>query len=139
MKGARRQAEAELGADDRLLGRLRQLSLVEIDALAAGAAPGRRTELLDAYADDLADALAHARRRMTELVALVSGGPDPLALVGAAPSVRAQSGAGEAASRLSARLFQRAGACRDLARFDEACALLLPHLIEVDRRRGAAR
>jgi hypothetical protein len=31
--------------------------------------------------------------------------------------------------------MERAEACRDLARFDEACALLLPRLIELDRRR----
>lgn len=123
------------GADDRLLGRLRQLSLVELDALVAGAGPERRAELLEAYAGDLADALARARARMGELVATIAKGPDPLALVGAPAATRAKSGATESSGRLAARLDERAEACRDLARLDEACALLLPRLIEIDRRR----
>ena len=131
-----RGGEAALpGADDRLLGRLRQLSLVELDALVAGASPERRAELCEAYAGDLADALGRARARMSELVATISKGPDPLALVGAPAATRAKSGATEASGRLAVRLDERAEACRDLARLDEACALLLPRLIEVDRRR----
>ena len=115
------------GADDRLLGRLRQLSLVELDALVAGAGPERRAELLEAYAGDLADALARARARMGELVATIAKG--------APAATRAKSGATESSGRLAARLDERAEACRDLARLDEACALLLPRLIEIDRRR----
>lgn len=132
-----RGAEEILDGDDLLLGRLRQLSLIELDALTFGAAGAPRDELVAAYADDLADALVRARQRMAELVKSIASGPDPLQLASAPPEVRARGGAGEAASRLAARLTDRAEACRQLARLDDACALLLPRLVEVDRKRPA--
>ena len=131
------RGEAILDGDDRLLGRLRQLALIELEALTFGAAGELRGELVAAYADDLADALERARARMAELVTSIASGPDPLQLASAPPEVRTRGGAGEAASRLAARLAERADACRQLARLDEACSLLLPRLVALDRRRPA--
>jgi len=131
---ARREEEG-LDGDDLLLGRLRQLSLIDLDALTFGAAADQRGELIAAYADDLADALVRARQRMAELVTSIATGPDPLQLASAPAEVRARGGAGEAASRLSSRLADRAEACRQLARLDDACAVLLPRLVDVDRKR----
>jgi len=128
--------EAILDGDDRLLGRLRQLALIELEALTFGAAGELRGELVAAYADDLADALERARARMAELVKSIASGPDPLQLASAPPEVRARGGAGEAASRLAARLAERADACRQLARLDEACSVLLPRLVDVEKKRA---
>jgi hypothetical protein len=119
--------------DDRLLGRLRQLSLVELDALLAGATGARRAELREAHAGDVADAVAQARRRMDELCRAITAGPDPLLLCDAAPAVRARNAAGPAAVQAAQRLSARAAACRDLARLDDACALLVPRLVDLDR------
>jgi hypothetical protein len=102
---ARRADDGDLGGDDRLLGRLRQLSLIDLDSLLFGAGPDRRAEVVAAFADDLADALLRARDRMAE------------------------------AGRSAHRLAERADACRQLARLDEACALLLPRLVDIDKRR----
>lgn len=131
-----RGAEDLLDVDHLLLGRLRQLSLIDLEALTFGAAGELRGQLIAAYADDLADALVRARQRMAELVKSIASGPDPLQIASAPAEVRVRGGAGEAASRLSARLGERAEACRQLARLDEACALLLPRLVEIDKRRG---
>jgi hypothetical protein len=127
---------APIGEDDQLLARLRQLSLVELESLLAGATGARRAELLSAHADDLLDALAHARRRMAELGREVTAGPDPLAVLEAPRSMRARGAASEGPGRLATRLAERAAACRDLARLDEAAALLLPRLFEIERRRA---
>ena len=125
-------------ADDQLLGRLRQLGLVEVDALLEGAGRAERAALLAAHADDVADALAQARRRMDELVRLIAAGPDPLALCDAAPALRARAEARDAMARAARRLTDRAAACRDLARLDDACSLLAPRLCDLDQRRGPA-
>jgi hypothetical protein len=132
-----RNREEVLDGDDLLLGRLRQLSLIDLEALTFGASTQSRGELVAAYADDLADALARARQRMAELVKSIASGPDPLALATAPAEVRARGGAGEAASRLAVRLGERAEACRHLARLDDACSLLLPRLVDIDKRRAA--
>lgn len=121
--------------DDELIGRLRQLSLVDLDALLCGAGDNYRA-LLDTYAADLHDALATARRRMKALMTDAAQGPDPLALIDAAPAVRARAGAIEAARRAADRMTGRAQNCRALARLDDATALLLPRLFEADRRRA---
>jgi hypothetical protein len=132
---ARRADDGDLGGDDRLLGRLRQLSLIDLDSLLFGAGPDRRAEVVAAFADDLADALLRARDRMAELVGQIGAGPDPLALATAPADTRRRGGAGEAAGRSAHRLAERADACRQLARLDEACALLLPRLVDIDKRR----
>jgi len=131
-----RDGSGSEGGDDRLLGRLRQLTLIDLDSLLAGASGASRVELLGAYAGDLIDALRQARARMVELTRAVAAGPDPLAILDATRSVRVRGAAGEGPGRLAARLAERASACRDLARLDEAAALLLPRLFEVERRGG---
>jgi hypothetical protein len=131
-----RDRDAPVGEDDQLLARLRQLSLVELESLLAGATGARHVELLSAHADDLLDALAHARRRMLELGREVTGGPDPLAVLDAPQALRARGAASEGPGRLATRLAERAAACRDLARLDDAAALLLPRLFEIERRRA---
>jgi len=130
------RGKSELGGDEHLLGRLRQLSLIDLDSLLAGASGARRAELLAAHADDLADALGQARTRMADLGREISAGPDPLVVLDATPALRARGAAGEGPGRLAARLAERASACRDLARLEEAAALLLPRLFEIERRRG---
>ncbi|HKE16160.1 MAG TPA: hypothetical protein VKB80_14890 [Kofleriaceae bacterium] len=132
---ARDRGDGEHG-DERLLGRLRQLSLIDLDSLLAGSSGEGRADLLAAHADDVIDALGLARQRMAELTRDVVAGPDPLAILDAAPAVRMRGAAGEGPGRLAARLASRAEACRDLARMEEAAALLLPRLFEIERQRG---
>ncbi|MDQ3370398.1 MAG: hypothetical protein M3680_33680, partial [Myxococcota bacterium] len=59
--------------DEALSTRLRDLSLVELDALVLGG----RSELAAAFAEDVADALREARGRMSALRTQL-GGADPL-------------------------------------------------------------
>lgn len=122
-------------SDDKLLGRLRQLSLVDIDALLAGSSGDHRRELLAAYTDDLHHALSCVRQRIRELADDALRGPDPLALIDAEPALRASAAATAGADRGVARLRARADACRALAQLDEGAAQLLPRLFEADRRR----
>ena len=61
-----RRAAEDLGADDRLLGRLRQLSLVDLEALTFGVGAERRAELVSAYAE--AGRVDEARALMERLL-----------------------------------------------------------------------
>src|SRR5690606_28214650 len=64
--------------DEGLSTRLRDLALVDLDALTIGASvPG---ELIAAFADDVADALREARTRIAALRTAL-GGPEPLAVL----------------------------------------------------------
>jgi hypothetical protein len=123
------------GGIDALAARLRDLALVELDALLAGAGD-RREVLLETYADDLADGLRAARACAAALAKSALGGPDPLALLDVAPSVRARGGGREVGRRVTDRLAARARAARQLALLDDLCADLVPRLLETDRRRG---
>ena len=127
---------ADSSKDAALFGRLRDLSLVDVDALLAGAGAEHYGELLDSFAADLDHALGAARVRMAELTAAITAGPDPLGVVEMAPAVRAQDGGREAGERSIRRLRDRAAACRALAVFDDLIGQLLPKLFEVDRRRA---
>lgn len=118
-----------------LLARLRDLALVELDALLGGAVPEQADALLDAHAEDLVHALRAARARMHALLREVSAGPEPLGLLDAEPRLRARDNARTAGARSAQRLTARAEACRALARLDELSARILPRLLEVDRRR----
>ncbi len=120
--------------DDALLARLRQLSLVDVDALLVGAPAARYPELCAAYADDLRDALAVTRERMKQLAERAARGPDPLGLLDLPPELRAREGAPAAAARAAAELHARAEARRALARLEDAAAMLLARLVEADRR-----
>jgi len=97
--------------DSGLLTRLRDLSLVDLDALLAGTSDERYSELLITYADDLADALRAARDRARELTSQAFQGPDPLILLDASPDRRGRGGGREAGHGVTDRLGARAPAC----------------------------
>jgi hypothetical protein len=101
-------------SDEELAGRLRDLALVDLDALGA--------RLVPSFADDVADALREARTRIAALRAGLAA--DHLAVVEAR---RGDTG-------VSARLFSQAEAARALARLAELAAPLVGKLFEADRR-----
>lgn len=119
--------------DEGLCTRLRDLSLVDLDALVAGspAAGG----LIAAFAEDVADALGEARRRITTLRQAL-GGPDPLNVLDATDRQRASDAGTAGAERARTRLKGQAEAARSLARLSDLAANLTPKLFEADRRRG---
>jgi hypothetical protein len=127
-----------LSGDRELGARLRDLALVEVDALLAGSDGERRAALLAAYVDDLEDALASARDRMAALVAEIAGGPDPLAVIDADAGARVRDGGVDLARRAQARLDARARACRALAALDHLARAVVPRLIEAERQRAIA-
>jgi DNA-binding transcriptional regulator YbjK len=124
-------------SDEALLTRLRDLSLVDLDALLAGSSGARYGELLTTYAEDLSDALSAARARTRELASVAASGPDPMNLLDASYEARARDGGREHAERVVERLAARAEACRALARIDDLAAHLFPRLLEADRRRSS--
>ena len=117
-------------ADEALSTRLRDLALVQLDALVSGDRGG----LLGAYAEDVADALREARGRMATLRAQLSGA-DPLNVVDATPRQRASDTGSTGGERVRARLVAQADAARAMARLADLAAALVPKLFEVDRRR----
>jgi hypothetical protein len=123
--------------DEALLARLRDLSLVDLDALLAGASGERYGELLNSHANQLCDALLVARERARVLLGIATHGPDPLILLDAPFATRARDGGREAAGRVTQQLAARAEACRALARIDDQVSHLLPRLLEADRRRAS--
>jgi len=129
------EAAAILVEDDALVMRLRDLALVDVDALLAGTSGDGAHALLVAHAEDLEDALRAARTRAAELMKVLSAG-DPLVLLDAGGAARARDGGREAAERVMRRLATRAAAGRALARLDDLAARLYPRLVDVDRRRG---
>lgn len=116
--------------DEALSTRLRDLALVELDALIAGDRPS----LIAAYADDVADALREARARIAALRAQL-GGADPLGVLDAAARQRATDAGAAGAERIRARLATQAEAARALARLADLASALVPRLFEADRRR----
>jgi hypothetical protein len=119
-------------ADEALCTRLRDLALVDLDALAIGASAPQ--VLVGAYADDVADALREARTRIQALRAAM-GGPDPLNVLDLAPRQRASDVAAAGAVRTRQKLSDHAAAARSFARLSELAAHLAPRLFEADRRR----
>jgi hypothetical protein len=117
-----------------VLTRLRDLGLVDVDALLAGLGSDAYQHLLAAYRDDLVDALRVARDRGRELARRLTG--DPLQLLDAPPATRARDGGREAATRAAQQLQRRAAACRAMARLDDLVARVYPRLFEADRRIG---
>jgi hypothetical protein len=118
-------------ADEALSTRLRDLALVEIDALLLG---GRAQDLIAAFADDVADALREARSRIAALRSQL-GGADPLAVLDVSTRQRASDAGAAGVDRIRARLAVQADASRALARLTELAAGLIPKLFEADRRR----
>jgi hypothetical protein len=117
-------------ADEALSTRLRDLALVELDALAAGGKP----HLVAVFADDVADALREARARITTLRNTL-GGADPLNVLDATVRQRAGDAGNAGAERARNRLAAQADAARALARLADLAGALIPKLFEADRRR----
>jgi len=118
-------------ADEALSTRLRDLALVEIDALIMG---DRAQELVAAFADDVADALREARVRIAALRSQL-GGADPLSVLDVTTRQRASDAGAAGVDRIRTRLVAQADASRALARLTDLAAGLIPKLFEADRRR----
>ncbi len=117
-----------------LLERLRDLALVDVDALLAGTSGATRDALLAAHVADLEDALGRARAAIEKMSSGLRGGAEPLAFVDW-PEERRASDDGEQAARRSAEaLVERAALCRELAVLAEITAGVLPRLVAADRR-----
>jgi hypothetical protein len=123
---------AAVDPDETLSMRLRDLTLVDLDALTVGARDPQ--ELVAAFADDVADALREARARITTLRGTL-GGPDPLNVLDLPVRQRASDTAAAGAQRVRDKLGAHADAARCLARLSELAASLTPKLFEADRRR----
>lgn len=119
--------------DEALSTRLRDLALVELDALAAGG----REDLVAAFSDDVADALREARARIQTLRAQL-GGADPLNVLDTTIRQRASDSGASGAERTRGRLAAQAEAARAMARLADLAAALVPRLFEADRRRPPA-
>ncbi len=120
-----------LDVDEALSTRLRDLALVDIDALIQG---DRAQELVAAFADDVADALREARARIAALRGQL-GGADPLAVLDVTARQRASDAGVAGVDRIRARLAAQADASRGLARLTDLAGGLIPKLFEADRRR----
>ncbi len=127
-------ASTPADAYEALSARLRDLALVELDALTAGTDGQAAAAIVGAYADDAADALREARTRIAELRAQITG-PDPLNVLETTPRQRASDVAHAGAARVRERLLAQAEAGRALARLADLAAALVPKLFEAERRR----
>lgn len=121
--------------DDGLLTRLRDLALVDLDALVTGLPDEAAAAMTAAHADDIADALTTARRRIAELRAPLTAA-DPLGLLDLPVATRRRGDSRDAAARAADQLATRAAACRLLARLDDLIAPLVPRYFAAERRRG---
>lgn len=130
--GAREGAAAD--PDEALSARLRDLAIVDLDALTVGLDGARGQELVAAYADDCADALREARTRLTVLRKELAG-PDPLAVLDVSARQRGSDAGHAGASRVHDRLRGQAEAARTFARLADLSAALVGKLFEADRRR----
>jgi hypothetical protein len=126
---AERQSGASIDPDEALSMRLRDLALVDLDALTSG-----KQALIATFADDVAHALGEARARIAALRAQL-GGPEPLNVLDLTSRQRASDTAAAGAARGSDRLTAQAEVARALARLSDLAASLIPKLFEADRRR----
>jgi hypothetical protein len=124
-------ASAAHDHDEQLSTRLRDLALVDLDAFVLGG----RAELMNAFADDVADALKEARTRIAALRAQL-GGADPLNILDVSVRQRASDAGAAGAVRMREKLAVQAEAARSLARLADLAAAVVPKLFEADRRRG---
>lgn len=127
-------AAAAPDPDEALSTRLRDLALVDLDALTVGLDGEGGARLAAAYADDCADALREARTRIAALRAGL-GGPEPLNVLDLQARQRASDTAHAGAVRVREKLGTQAEAARALARLADLAAALVPRLFEADRRR----
>ena len=120
-------------SDETLCTRLRDLALVELDALTVGLAGNDAQVVIAAFADDVADALREARARIAAL-RQTRGGPEPVnGLVLLARHLA--SDAGQAgAERGRDRLAAQAAVVRSLPRLADLAACLVGKLCDADRR-----
>ncbi len=116
-------------ADEALSTRLRDLALVDLDALTAG-----KHSLIATFAEDIANALSEARARIATLRARL-GGSEALGVLDATIRQRASDTATAGAQRARERLASQAEAARALARLSDLAAPLIPKLFDADRRR----
>ena len=126
--------QATTDPDEGLSTRLRDLALVDLDALTVGLDGPRAQELAAAYADDVADALREAQTRIAALRKYL-GGPDPLNVLDITSRQRASDAGHAGAVRVKDRMVVQAQAARAFARLAELSASLVPKLFEADRRR----
>jgi len=117
--------------DEALSTRLRDLALVELDAFVLGG----RADLINVFADDVADALKETRVRIVALRAQL-GGADPLNILDVNVRQRASDAGAAGAVRVREKLAHQAEAARSLARLADLAAALVPKLFEADRRRA---
>lgn len=125
---------SSLDADEALSTRLRDLALVDLDALTVGLDGAGAQELAAAYADDVADALREARARLGALRKELLG-PDPLNVLDLQVRQRASDAGHAGATRVRDRLVAQAEAARAFARLADLSAGLVAKLFEADRRR----
>ena len=117
--------------DEALSTRLRDLALVDLDALALG-----NPELIAAFAEDVADALREARARIAALRGSL-GGADPLNVLDLSVRQRASDAGAAGAVRIADRLTAQTVAARALARLADLAGALVGKLFEADRRRSS--
>jgi hypothetical protein len=120
--------------DEGLSTRLRDLALVDLDALTVGLDGARGQDLVGAFADDCADALREARTRLAALKKELAG-PDPLNVLDLTSRQRSADAAHAGALRVHDRLDGQAEAARAFARLADLSAGLVGKLFEADRRR----
>jgi hypothetical protein len=120
--------------DEALSTRLRDLALVELDALTVGLDTERGQQLVAAYADDCADALREARMRLVALRKELAG-PDPLNVLDITARQRASDAGHAGSTRVRDRLVAQSEAARVFARLADLSAGLVGKLFEADRRR----
>ena len=120
--------------DEALSTRLRDLSLVEIDALTAGLGSADAQVLIATFADDVNDALRQARARIATLRQAL-GGADPLNVLDLQARQRASDAGQAGAGRVRERLVAQAEAARALSRLADLTSGLVAKLFEADRRR----
>jgi hypothetical protein len=120
--------------DEALSTRLRDLSLVEIDALTAGLSSAEAQVLIATFADDVNDALRQARARIATLRQAL-GGADPLNVLDLQARQRASDAGQAGAVRVRERLAAQAEAARALSRLADLTSGLVDKLFEADRRR----
>jgi hypothetical protein len=116
-----------------LHGRLHELSLVDVDTLVGRLEGEAARQLLGAFVADLEEAVGQARAALRAGQLEMTSGLDPLLLLEHASERRAQIGEPgfrEADTRLAARATAR----RELASLEELVRLVLPRLLEADRR-----
>jgi len=120
--------------DEALSTRLRDLALVEIDALTAGLPTADAQVVIATFADDVADALRQARTRIAALRQALAG-PDPLNVLDLQFRQRASDAGHAGAARVKDRLVAQAEAARALSRLADLASALVGKLFEADRRR----